>query len=493
MKKKVVMVLLGIWLVYPALTTFPMDGQAVGRPRVVILTDISNEPDDQQSLVRFLSYANEFQIEGLIATTSCWRKTNPDTPAIMEVLNAYEAVHGNLSMHAEGFPPADSLRSVTMTGVDGFGMGAAIGQLDNEGIEHIISVLDKPDPRPVWFCVWGGANTLGGAVMKLQRERGDEVEALISKIRGYEIAIQDDGFAWIARHYPGVQLISARLLWKGISRTTESFNAWSESWGGDNSLFSPAWVQKNIQSHGTLGQVYPDAVYLWEGDSPSFLYLIPNGLSDPEKPHWGCWGGRFESARSRNVRTGSGSQIVDPLLALQDDYAVFTDARDRWNYDGRIFHNEYCAVFRWREAYQNDFAARMDWSVTSEFSGANHNPIAILNRDSSGNAVIINSQPGDSIVLSAEGTRDPDGDDLDIRWWIYEEAGTLDVSQEIKPESRPSLSNASGMKTEVRIPEAVEDGSIHVIMEVEDAGEPSLFSYRRAVISVGSAAVGPSM
>jgi hypothetical protein len=312
------------------------------------------------------------------------------------------------------------------------------------------------------------------------------VEALIAKIRGYEIAIQDDGFAWIAHHYPEAQLISARLLWKGISRTTESFNAWSESWGGNNSLFNPVWVQKNIQSHGALGQVYPDAVYLWEGDSPSFLYLIPNGLSDPEKPHWGGWGGRFKSARSRNVRTGSGSQIVDPLLAVQDDYAVFTDAKDRWNYDGRIFHNEYCTVFRWREAYQNDFAARMDWSVTSEFSGANHNPTAILNRDSSRNAVMIQSKPGDTIGLSAEGTRDPDGDDLDIRWWIYEEAGTLDVSQEIEPESRPYLSNASGMKTQLRIPEAVENGSIHVIMEVVDKGEPPLFSYRRAVISVHS-------
>lgn len=41
------------------------------KPRVVVMTDISyDEPDDKQSLVRFLLYANEFEVEGLIATTS---------------------------------------------------------------------------------------------------------------------------------------------------------------------------------------------------------------------------------------------------------------------------------------------------------------------------------------------------------------------------------------------------------------------------------------
>jgi len=40
------------------------------RPRVVVMTDIANEPDDQMSLVRFLVYANEFDVEGLVATTS---------------------------------------------------------------------------------------------------------------------------------------------------------------------------------------------------------------------------------------------------------------------------------------------------------------------------------------------------------------------------------------------------------------------------------------
>ena len=43
------------------------------RPRVIVITDISSmqpgilEPDDTQSMIRFLLYANEVDIEGLIA------------------------------------------------------------------------------------------------------------------------------------------------------------------------------------------------------------------------------------------------------------------------------------------------------------------------------------------------------------------------------------------------------------------------------------------
>src|SRR5690349_1059874 len=39
-----------------------------GKPRVFVLTDIGNEPDDQMSLVRLLVYSNEFELEGLVAT-----------------------------------------------------------------------------------------------------------------------------------------------------------------------------------------------------------------------------------------------------------------------------------------------------------------------------------------------------------------------------------------------------------------------------------------
>ena len=40
------------------------------RPRLVVLTDIGGDPDDTQSMIRLMTYSNEFEIEGLIASAS---------------------------------------------------------------------------------------------------------------------------------------------------------------------------------------------------------------------------------------------------------------------------------------------------------------------------------------------------------------------------------------------------------------------------------------
>ena len=83
----------------------------VARPRVVVLTDIANEPDDQMSMVRFLVYSNQFDVEGLVATTSTWMKNKVRPDVIHTVLDAYEQVQPNLLKHAPGFPTAAALRS----------------------------------------------------------------------------------------------------------------------------------------------------------------------------------------------------------------------------------------------------------------------------------------------------------------------------------------------------------------------------------------------
>ncbi|XZE19817.1 DUF1593 domain-containing protein [Pirellulaceae bacterium SH449] len=454
------------------------------RLRVVILSDMSNEPDDQQSLVRFLTYANEFDIEGIIATTSCWRKNNPDKATILQVLDAYEKVQPNIARHAVGYPVANALREVTKSGVDGYGMQAAAEQLNNEGIDLIITVLDREDPRPVWFCVWGGGNTLGGAVMKLQRERPHDAERLVAKIRGYEIALQDDAFAYVAHHYPDTFLISAKLLWKGISRTTPRFNAWSESWGGDDALFNAAWVAENVQSKGPLGAVYPNADYLWEGDTPSFLYLVPNGLSDPNQPHWGSWGGRFTAEKVENVRTGTGNDTVDPLLDQHRPYRMFSDAKDSWTHGEQEYNNEYATVFRWRRAFQNDFAARMNWSITEEFTKANHHPRVVLNGDASKSVTELKAKSGASITVSAAGSSDPDGDSLAFRWWIYPEPTLANRSEESLSQWTSWFSTLSGIEIKLQLPQVAAPTSYHVILEVEDSGSPSLFAYRRLIVHV---------
>ena len=74
--------------------------------RIIVLTDIENEPDDAMSLVRFLTYSNQWDVEGLIATTSVHQKRELATWRIKEIVEAYGKVQPNLLKHEPGYPTA---------------------------------------------------------------------------------------------------------------------------------------------------------------------------------------------------------------------------------------------------------------------------------------------------------------------------------------------------------------------------------------------------
>src|SRR4026209_1690545 len=96
----------------------------VEKQRVVVMTDIANEPDDQMSMVRFLVYSNQFDVEGLIATTSTWMK-NRVPPAPLPALGAADAeVRRSWIRREPGFPAADALRTVIASGQPAYGMAA---------------------------------------------------------------------------------------------------------------------------------------------------------------------------------------------------------------------------------------------------------------------------------------------------------------------------------------------------------------------------------
>lgn len=441
--------------------------------RVVVCTDISNEPDDQMSLIRFLTYSNEFDVEGLIPTTSCWKRTNPDEGTLLDVINAYEQVYPNLLLHSPDFPDPGYLRSIVKPGVNGYGMSAAAQQLDNAAINLIIAIVDKPDPRPVWFAGWGGMNTLGGAVMKVINTRTPE-EALkfVSKIRVYDNAIQDDGTAYIMHNFPNAFILATQVMWKGISKTTPDFGAWSESWGGNNDVFNASWVSQNVQNnHGVLGRKYPNAIYLYEGDSPSILYLLPNGLGSPENPSFGSWGGRFGVTRELNVPTGTGNSDVTNLLVNYKNYSFYTDAKESWKYKTSTYsNNQYASIFRWREAFQNDFQARMDWCV-QPFNKANHPPAPAFSAYLDQTVL-----SGATINLSAVGSSDPDGDSLKFNWMYYKEPGTFNGTI--------TINNADNVNASFVAPIVTVPTFIHVILSVTDNGTPNLTRYKRIVVKV---------
>ena len=155
------------------------------KPRIINMTDLGADPDDEQSMVRFLVQSNEFDVEGLIVCTSCWRKNQSNINMLNDLLNAYGQVVSNLQVHDPDFPSLANLQSVSALGQQGYGMGEVGSGKDSQGSELIISAVDKNDPRPIWICFWGGGNTLAQAIWKVQNTRPSaELQEFISKIRG---------------------------------------------------------------------------------------------------------------------------------------------------------------------------------------------------------------------------------------------------------------------------------------------------------------------
>jgi len=424
-------------------------GQAA-RPkqRVVVMTDIGGDPDDRQSMVRYLLYACDFDTEGLLTGLGHGHSNTTRPELIRQAVAAYGKVLGRLREHRADYPSAEKLTGLIKKGRDTDMHEVGAGK-DSEASDWIIKVLDRADPRPVWFSIWGGPRELAQAIWKVQQTRSaKELAAFKRKIRVHSIADQDRTAGWVKKNHPDVFWIFSNRMFRGI---------WSS---GDQSLVSPEWLARHVLTgHGPLGAVYPakaaGKVGVKEGDTPSFTYLLPDGLSDPEQPQWGNWGGRFRRAGT--------------------EYLPASDT-----VDGR--RSTLATIYRWRRAYQNAFEARMDWCVKPR-GQANHEPVAVCNGDRTIRVLKIAAEPGSKVKLSAAGSADGDGDKLACKWWVYREPGSFRGEAEI--------GGADGLEAVVTVPAAAAGRTIHVILEVTDDGKPPLTAYRRAILAVGGKPVGP--
>src|SRR4030042_1469114 len=269
-----------------------LSAQEIQKCRVIILTDVENEPDDTESLVRLLLYSNVLDIKGIIATTSVHMKKEVHPESVLKVIMAYGKVRENLLKHESGFPEADSLRQLVKQGLPEYGMGGVGTGKDSQGSDWIIKILEENDPRPLWICIWGGPNTLAQSLYKIRQTRSEaDAMKLIKKLRVYTISDQDDSGVWMRKYFPDLFYIVSpggygTSTWSAINTVVP---------GLSNETISNKWLAQNIQQgHGPLGAVYPDVAYGMEGDTPTFLYLIINGFNRPEHPDWGGWGGRYE-------------------------------------------------------------------------------------------------------------------------------------------------------------------------------------------------------
>ena len=202
---------------------FLSQGTPEEKHRLIILTDMENEPDDAQTMVKLLMYSNELDIEGLIATTSRWLPNLVFPESIADRVRAFGIVRKNLIKHAPGWPTEEYLLSKVAGGQRGYGMKAVGDGKSSEGSELIIKAVDKDDPRPVWFAVNAGANTLAQALWDVRRTRTEEeCRKFVAKIRVYDDAGQDNAGAWICHEFPDIFYIRSKTQVFGLFGPSEN-------------------------------------------------------------------------------------------------------------------------------------------------------------------------------------------------------------------------------------------------------------------------------
>ena len=452
--------------------------QTTQKNRVIILSDIEADPDDTQSFVRLFLYANEIDIKGIVATTSCWMQTTINPNSIEKIVDAYGKIQPNLLKHQKDYPSAEALRSIIKEGLPKYGMTGVGDGMDSEGSDWIISELEKDDDRPLWISVWGGVNTLAQSLHKIKNTKSiKDAKKLISKLRVYTISDQDDSGLWIRNNFPDVFYIVSPgdnyedATWTGVNTFIK---------GIDNTTISNEWLADNIQqNHGPLGAIYPDVAWGVEGDTPAFLSLIPNGLNESEHPNWGSWGGRYELYKPDFSKTKKGNSIVE---IGAEKRAIWTNAIDNYTPhipskygrsvkpDSTSFTGFKETLWRWRDDFNNDFAARMDW-CTMSFENANHPPVPVLSHPQE-----FEVKSGQAFTLDALDSTDPDGDNLSFLWFHYPEESSY--------KEKINLGADNVHIVHVTAPKVTKKETLHFILKVTDKGSPALSRYKRVIVTV---------
>lgn len=471
-----------------------------GRPRTIVTTD--PELDDSNSLVRFLLYANEVRTEGLIYASSQfhWRgdgkgtqfskpnreysrggltlcpctswRWNPAVHHIDDAVDAYAKVYPNLKVHDPNYPTPASLRSTIREGNVEFEGDTS---KDTPGSDLIKDVLLDDKGGPVYLQAWGGQSTIARALkaIALQYSRSAEWPAIREKVSKKAIiqafGDQDDTNAsYIRPEWPGIEFRQmATATWgygaRGVVRPEYA------------EYLTGAWTRDNVSTIGPLGALYrvwrdgkqmvPGDVFdyfgedgptdtlrakgfrVWtppqekgawisEGDSSTFMNLVDNGLRAYEDASYGGWGGRNAPDK-------------DASGASPRDYAAA----------------------RWFEFAQRDFAARLKWSVTPAFAGANHKPQVSVT-----SGLNVMAAPGATVRLTATAA-DPDRNSLTIRWWQYADADTYPGTI--------AFSSAEALATTTQVPgDATNGQTIHAVVQVTDNGTPQLTSFSRVIVTV---------
>ncbi len=462
----------------------------------------------------------EYKRLGLCPCTS-WR-FSPDERFIDDIVDAYTKAYPNLKVHDSDYPSPEELRSKIKWGnVDFDGDFSK----DTDGSNLIRSLLLDAGPGPLYVTAQGGESTIARALKSIydQYAKTPQWEAIREKVSRKLIVIpsgDQDGTerAYIRPNWPEVR----EFEFSGIDF---GYGAQDRASPEDKIYFTPEWTKSNISSRGSLGALYRTwgdgkqmvkddptdffglsgytaeelkkmgymvwmsplvkGSFIGEGDTPTFLNLIDNGLRAYENPPWGGWGGWMRSGANGLPSYGAPPPISPAdtpgiargLAPAGSDSNKPSPTKEESKMNFANLHlppvppRTAEIASRFFAAAENDLAARMKWSVTPKFSEANHPPSVRIKGSQA-----VSARSGSTIQLEGE-VSDPDHNAVRVTWWQYNEAGTY--AGDIK------FSDSSALKTTFRVPDDAKSGqTIDVILEAMDNGSPSLTRYQRVVVIV---------
>lgn len=456
--------------------------------RTIVTSDA--ETDDQNSFMRLMLYSNEMDIDGFVSSSSMFHYAdNPRSWAGTEwterILDGYEEIYENLKVHADGYPTPDYLRSIIKEG-NIKTTGDMSGETD--GSRLIKEALLDDDDRTLYLQAWGGSNTIAMALKSIKDEYSGtpEWDAIYNKINKkaflYLIGEQDNTYSeYISREWPEIRAIVDGKEGDGLGGIFWTF-AYEHNFGEDGRdipgntcepevkmTFEAEWMLGNIKNnHGSMLANYNLAQnnrFLSEGDSPAYFYLLNKGLRNLEDPSYRGWNGRFVKVSDQNNVYMANGCAFDYNPYLRDEANV--------NIVGGM--SSAYTFTRWFDDIQNDFAARADWCVASNYNDANHRPTVSVRE-----GIDLTAAPGQNITLHAAAV-DPDGDNVSYKWWQYYEADTYSGESD----GKLSMEKTQADTVQFKIPEDAKSGdTIHMIVKVKDERENYMSHYQRVIITV---------
>ena len=460
------------------------------------------------------------RIPGTNCPCTSWRWA-PDEHFIDTIADAYRQVYPNLKVHDPDYPTPDYVKSKIKWGNVEF-----VGDFskDTDGSNLIKSLLLDDQPGPLYVTAGGGQSTIARALYSIREQYVntpqwyDVRDRVSRKLVIIPFGDQDGTYAsYIEPNWSEVD------EWR-LAMVNFGYGVRGSLTPEDQMYVGTAWTQENVSSRGPLGALYrvwgdgkqmakgdmtdffglsglnADQLkvmgyYVWttpqekgsfisEGDTPTFMNLLDNGLRAYEDSSFGGWGGRVRPSVPPPNREPqpNATGTTNATVSQQPTNTVVGPQAPAGGQPGRRgtagfgrgpqLPAQVSAVYaRFFVAAQNDFAARLKWSVTSKFTNANHEPVVTVK-----GPLNISAKVGSTVQLQGQSS-DPDGNSVAIRWWQYNDAGTYpgDIM----------LTSTDSLTTSFQVPSDAKPGqTIHVIMEGTDNGAPPLTRYKRVIVTV---------